>query len=190
VMVMAIGDLRFVIDDDGTREPQGIGWSVEISSSRKVDKKAGEKEDDASVTDKGREARDVTAKFSWGDTEEANARARVIVEKLDPSNPKPGDPPAFAFERNGLDVAKLKNVRAIKWEKAKGPNFDEAGVVTYELTGASWTKPKPSAGAGTPGQAKKFVQPGAKVEGFGGIPGNVVTFPPVVPVAKPGAPKP
>ncbi len=189
--VLAIGDFTFTVDDEGLITPAGIAWSVEIDSSRKLDKKAGEKEDDASVTDKGREARSVKVKFTWGNDTESNARMSPIIEKLDPSNPKPGDPPAFAYEEEGLDLAKLKGVRALKVEKAKGPNCDDKGVMTYEVDGCSWNKPKPSPGAGTPAKAgQQWVQAGTTVVKNFGSNGNTVTFPPDPPVAKPGAPKP
>jgi hypothetical protein len=190
-MTLAIGDLRFTVDDDGNFTPKGIKWDVKIGSARKVDKKTGEKEDDAQTTDKGREARDVKITFSWADTEAANALADPIVEKLDPSNPKPGNPPDFAYERNGMDIAKRKNVRAIKIEKAQGPDADDAGKVTYEITASSFTaKPKASPGAGTPKTTQKFVEVGATVQNFGGIPGNTVTLPPGTTTQKPEAPKP
>jgi hypothetical protein len=126
---------------------------------------------------KGREAREVTITFSWNDDPETWAAARPLLD-LDPSNPKQGDPPAFGYERSGFDIAASKNVRAIKIEKAKGPDADDAsGKVTYEWTCSSWAKPKPSAGAGTAKQAGKFVD-GSAVKDFGGIPGNTVVFPP------------
>lgn len=175
---LLIGALRLHVDDDGTVSPKGIAWSVKISSSRKIDKKVGEKEDDATTTDKGREAREVTLSFSWNDDADSWARAKPLIDATEVSNPKPGDPPAFGYERNGYDIAAAKNVRAIKPEKCKGPDADEAsGKVTYELTCSSWAKPKPSAGAGTAKQAGKFVD-GSAVKDFGGIPGNTVVFPP------------
>ena len=175
---LLLGALRLHVDDDGTVSPKGIAWSVKISSARKVDKKTGEKEDDATTTDKGREVRDITIAFSWNSDPESWKRAKPIID-LDPANPKPGDPPAFGYEYDGFDIAAAKNVRAFKVEKAKGPDPDAAsGKIAYELTGCSWTpKPKPSAGAGTAKQAGKFVD-GSAVKDFGGIPGNTVVFPP------------
>lgn len=189
--LLQIGDLRFEVLSDGSRTPDGFGWSVDIESSRKVDEKVGEKEDDATLTDKGREVRKVTIKITWNDGFESSSAAADIVAALDPSNPKPGDPPAFAYVRNGLNLGKLKNVKAIKVKSAKGPNVADTGVVTYELTCSSWAKPKPSAGAGTPKDAKKFVlgsETTQTVKNFGGN-GNTVQFPPNRSPA-PGVPKP
>lgn len=190
MMVLAIGDFQFTVHDDGRHEPEGIAWSVEIGSKRKVDEKVAEKDDDAHATDKGREVRSVTIKLSCNDDPESLARLGPIIEKLDPSQAKPGNPPAFAYERHGFDIAKAKNVRAILIKEAKGPNVADTGVVSYEITASSWAQPKPSPGAGTPKDSQKFVLNTVAVQNFGGIPGNTVTFPPGTTVQKPDVPKP
>lgn len=183
---LKIGDLAFDVTDEGDYTPDGITWKVTISSSRKVDKKVADKDDDATVTDKGREVREVVLELSWRADTESSKIATPIVEALDPSNPKPGDPPAFAYEHEGLDIAKLKNTRAVKWEKADGPNPDDAsGKVIFKLTGSSWTKPKPSAGAGTPGKSKGFVLASETGKVYGT---NTLTVKGPQP-AKPGVPK-
>lgn len=182
---LAIGDLRFEVTAEGERTPRLLSWSVEIGSKRKVQEKVADKDDDATATDQGREVRPVKITFTWPNTFQGNALADPILEKLDPSNPKPGDPPAFAYWMNGLDIAKRKNVRAILIKEADGPNPDDAGKMTYKLTCSSWTKPRPSPGAGTKKGTQKFVEAGQTqtVTGFGGN-NNTVTFP------KPVAPKP
>lgn len=190
MMVLAIGEFQFTLHDDGRHEPEGIAWSVEIGSRRKVDEKVADKDDDALATDKGREVRSVTIKLSCNDDPESLARLGPIVEKLDPSQAKPGNPPAFAYERHGLDIAKAKNVRAILIKEAKGPNVSDAGVVSYEITASSWAQPKPSAGAGTPKESQQWYNVGTTVHNFGGIPGNTVTFVPGTTVQKPDVPEP
>ena len=132
--ILAIGSLKVHLI-------KGVAFAVDYEAARKVTKKVADGDDDATTVDGGREVRTITVKMSWKDTAEANKLAKPILLGLDPSRKDTGNPPAWAHERNGLDLAALKNVRNVVVEKAKGPNCAPgSGVNIYELTLSSQSK--------------------------------------------------
>lgn len=180
--ILAIGSVQ--LDDSSNDE---IAFVVTYKSSRKVETKAGDGDDDGTTTRKGREPRDITIKLSWPDREEVNARAAEIIKQLDACNVAEGDPPAYAHERNGLDFSSLKSVRNIEIKETKGPDsVAGSGVNTYEISAVSWVKPKPKAtpAAGkTPTGGAAFTEPGAKAKGGPPIQQGDVVKKPGVPTA-------
>ncbi len=147
---MVIGDLKLPIAE--------INFVVKYKSARKVTKAVAQGDDDATATDGGRQVREVTIKFTWPDRAEVNQRAKPLIERLDPSKMDKDDPPSFAHERNGLDLAAAKHVNAILVEDASGPDLtaEGSGINVYELKCTSWHKVTKGTGK-TPDGSKGFV---------------------------------
>ncbi len=185
--ILAIGTGK-----DALRFPMaGVSFVVTYGSKRKVTEKAADGDDDATAVDGGREVRTITVKFSWTDRAAVNARAKAIVLALDPSRKDPGSPPAWAHERNGLDLAALKNVRNVICKEAKGPDQAQgSGINTYEVTLDSWCRV--TKGKAKTEDGKKFVL-GSDVEAKNAAkkgPNTSGVFSPADVVKKPGVPKP
>jgi hypothetical protein len=168
----------------------GVAFSVTYGAKRKVTEKVADGDDDATATDGGREVRTIKMKFSWKDHHLVNARAKAIVLALDPSRKDPGQPPAWAHERNGLDLAALKNVRNVVVKEANGPDqAPGSGINTYEVTADSWSKTT-TKGKSKTKEGKKFVL-GSEIEPpQGGLPPGFHRERGAPGPAKPGVPKP